>query len=211
VELSEDAVPDETTILRFRRLLEEHKLTEEIFQMVRGILETKGLLMKKGTIVDASIINAPTSTKNAAGTRDPEMRQTRKGNAWYFGMKIHVGTDLQGLVHSIVTTDAAASDLQQMPGLLHGEEKAVYGDQAYWSESDRRAAEDAGIRYRINRRGHWRSPLTERWRRINQARSRVRARCEHAFHVVKTLWGFGKVRYRGLAKNTARVGAKCLQ
>jgi IS5 family transposase len=205
LELSEDAVPDETTILRFRRLLETHQLTEQIFALVRGLLEGKGLLMKTGTIVDATIIHAPSSTKNATGTRDPEMRQARKGKAWYFGMKVHVGTDRRGLVHSLTTTDAAQADIQQAPLLLHGEERVLYGDQAYWSEADRQACEQAGIRYRVNRRGHRSDPLSKRWRKINQARSRVRARGEHAFHVVKTLWGFTKVRYRGLAKNTARV------
>jgi IS5 family transposase len=205
VELSDDAVPDETTILRFRRLLEEHQLTEHIFGWVRGLLETNGLLMKTGTIVDATIISAPSSTKNATGTRDPEMHQTRKGKTWYFGMKVHVGTDPHGLVHSLTTTDAAASDLGQLPVLLHGDERALYGDRAYWSEGDRQAAAAAGVRYRVNRRGTATHPVSERWRKINQARSRVRARGEHAFHVVKTLWGFTKVRYRGLAKNTARV------
>lgn len=205
VELSEDAVPDETTILRFRHLLETHQLTEQIFDVVRGLLERKGLLMKTGTIVDATIINAPTSTKNATEARDPEMRQGRKGRSWYFGMKVHVGTDPRGLVHSLTTTDAGQADIQQAPFLLHGDERVLYGDQAYWSEADRNACEEAGIRYRVNRRGHWHAPLSARWRKINQARSRVRARGEHAFHVVKTLWGFRKVRYRGLAKNTARV------
>jgi IS5 family transposase len=207
VELSEEAVPDETTILRFRRLVEEHHLTEQLFALVRGLLEARGLLVKSGTIVDATILSAPSSTKNASGTRDPEMRQARKGKTWYFGMKVHVGTDRQGLVHSLTTTDAAVADVNQLPGLLHGEEDALYGDRAYWSEGDRRACEAAGIRYRVNRRGTKQRPLSRRWRAINRARSRVRARGEHAFHVVKTLWGFTKVRYRGLAKNTARVFA----
>jgi IS5 family transposase len=205
VELGEDAVPDETTILRFRRLLETHQLTEQIFGLVRELLERRGLLMKTGTIVDATIIHAPSSTKNATGTRDPEMRQARKGKAWYFGMKVHVGTDPRGLVHSLTTTDAAQPDIQQAPQLLHGEEQVLYGDQAYWSEADRHACESAGLRYRINRRPNRNQPLSARWRKINQARSRVRARGEHAFHVVKTLWGFTKVRYRGLAKNTTRI------
>jgi len=205
VELGEDAVPDETTILRFRRLLETHQLTEQIFGLVRELLERRGLLMKTGTIVDATIIHAPSSTKNATGTRDPEMRQARKGKAWYFGMKVHVGTDPRGLVHSLTTTDAAQPDIQQAPQLLHGEEHVLYGDQAYWSEADRHACESAGLRYRINRRPNRNQPLSARWRKINQARSRVRARGEHAFHVVKTLWGFTKVRYRGLAKNTTRI------
>ncbi len=205
VELSDEAVPDETTILRFRRLLETHQLTEQLFALVRGLLETKGLLMKTGTIVDATIISAPSSTKNATGTRDPEMKQVRKGNNWYFGMRVHVGTDPRGVVHSVTSTHAAASELRQLPALLHGEEEALYGDKAYWSEGDRQASETAGIRYRVNRRGTAHHPVSEYWRRINRARSRVRARGEHAFHVVKTLWHFTKVRYRGLAKNAARV------
>lgn len=207
VELSDDAVPDESTILRFRHLLETHQLTEQIFALVRGLLAGKGLLMKTGTIVDATIISAPSSTKNATGTRDPEMHQTRKGKMWYFGMKAHVGTDLHGLVHALTTTDAAAADVSQLPELLHGEEQVLYGDRAYWSEADRQASEAAGMRYRVNRRGTKQHPVSPRWRAINRARSRVRARGEHAFHVIKTLWGFTKVRYRGLAKNTARLFA----
>lgn len=207
VELSEEAIPDETTILRFRRLLEDHHLTEQIFGVVRGLLESKGQLVKRGTIVDATILSAPSSTKNATATRDPEMHQTRKGKTWYFGMKVHVGTDKKGLVHSLTTTHAAASELGQLPALLHGEEDSLYGDRAYWSEDDRRKCEAAGVRYRVNRRGTHHHPVSERWRQINRARSRVRARGEHAFHVVKTLWHFTKVRYRGLAKNTVRAFA----
>lgn len=205
LELSEDAIPDETTILRFRHLLEQHGLPEQIFSLVGQLLERQGLLMKSGTIVDATILNAPSSTKNATGTRDPEMRQARKGKDWHFGMKVHVGTDLRGVVHSLTTTDAAQADIQQLPHLLHGEERVLYGDQAYWSQTDQVAAEAAGLRYRVNRRRHSQAPLPARWRAINRARSRVRARGEHAFGVVKHLWGFTKVRYRGLAKNTARV------
>ena len=205
LELSEEALPDESTILRFRHLLEAHALPEQIFATVGTLLAQRGLLMKSGTIVDATILAAPSSTKNATGTRDPEMKQTQKNGQWYFGMKVHVGTDRQGLVHSLTTTDAAQADITQLPQLLHGAERALYGDQAYWSAADRVACEAAGIRYRVNRRGHWRQPLTARWRAINRARARVRARGEHAFGVVKHLWGFTKVRYRGLAKYTARV------
>lgn len=205
VDLSDDVVPDESSILRFRHLLEEHRLTEAVFAAVRGLLETRGLLVKAGTIVDATILEAPSSTKNATGTRDPEMRQTRKGNTWHFGMKVHVGTDVQGLVHSVTTTHAAEADVTQVPQLLHGEEERLYGDRAYWSEHDRLACEAAGIKYRVNRRGTRQRPVSPRWRQINQARSRVRARGEHIFHVVKRLWGFRKVRYRGLLKNTTRV------
>jgi IS5 family transposase len=135
------------------------------------------------------------------------MKQTKKGNQWYFGMKVHVGTDPHGLVHSLTTTDAAAPDIHQLPELLHGEEQVLYGDRAYWSEPLRRECTQHGIRYRVNRRGTRKRPLSEYWKRVNRSRSRVRARGEHAFHVVKRLWGFRMVRYRGLAKNTARVYA----
>jgi IS5 family transposase len=201
VSLSDDAVPDESTILRFRHLLEEHELTAAMFASVRTMLERKGILLKGGTIVDATILHAPTSTKNATGTRDPEMRQTRKGNQWYFGMKAHVGTDRRGLVHSLVTTDAAQADINHVVDLLHGDERELYGDSAYSARWLAEACRANGIRYRVNRRGK----LSARDRRWNRARSRLRARGEHAFHVVKRLWGFTTVRYRGLAKNTSRL------
>jgi IS5 family transposase len=194
VELGEDTVPDESTILRFRHLLEQHQLTAQMFEAIRGLLEEKRLLLKAGTIVDATIIAAPSSTKNATGTRDPAMKQTRKGQQWYFGMKIHVGTDTRGIVHSLVTTDAAQADITQIPALVHGEETTLYGDKAYYKTDDKAHWEASGKR----------SP---KWDRINAARSRVRARVEHPFHVVKRLWGFTKVRYRGLMKNTTRAYA----
>ena len=205
IELAEDAVPDETTILRFRHLLEQHRLTEQIFAEVRGLLEQKRLLLKSGTIVDATIIAAPPSTKNAEGKRDPEMHQTKKGKDWHFGMKAHIGTDRRGIVHSLSTTAANVHDGNQMHKLLHGDEREVFGDQAYWNQSHRQSALALGIRYRINRRGSPSRPLTDYQRFINRCRSAARARVEHAFHVVKHLWGFTKVRYRGLAKNTARL------
>ena len=205
VELTEDAIPDESTILRFRHLLEAHQLTAAIFAEVKTLLEEKRLLLKSGTIVDATIIAAPPSTKNAEKARDPEMHQTRKGKQWHFGMKAHVGTDKRGIVHSLATTDAKAADITQMHKLLHGEESEVFGDQAYWCEAHRQSAQARGIRYRVNRRGTAARPLTDYQRYINQVRSKARARGEHAFHVVKRLWGFAKVRYRGLAKNTARL------
>lgn len=207
VEMGEDAFPDETTILKFRHLLERHRLTETLFAAVQELLTARGIVLKAGTIVDATMIHAPSSTKNGTQTRDPEMKQARKGNTWYFGMKIHVGTDRQGLVHSLTVTDAAQMDVGQVPQLLHGDETELYGDRAYWSEQDRVLCEAQGIRYRVNRRGTRHHPVSERWRQINRARSRVRARGEHAFHVVKTLWGFTKVRYRGLAKNAVRAFA----
>jgi IS5 family transposase len=205
VELGDDVVPDETTILRFRHLLEQHHLTAAIFAAVKELLAEKRLTLKSGTIVDATIIAAPSSTKNATGTRDPEMKQGRKGKSWYFGMKLHIGTDRRGLVHSVTATHAGAADITQLPDLLHGQEREVFGDQAYWKEADRQACEARGVRYRMNRRPKWNERLSARWRQINRARSRTRARGEHPFRVVKQLWGFVKVRYRGLAKNLARA------
>jgi len=204
VELGDEVVPDESTILRFRHLLERHGLTQAIFDSITGLLEERRLLLRSGTIVDATIIAAPSSTKNASATRDPEMKQTRKGKNWHFGMKLHIGADKRGIVHTVRATNAAVADITQLPDLLHGQEREVFGDQAYWKEDDRAFLESWGVRYRINRRPS-RRPLSKRWRMINRARSRTRARGEHAFRIVKQLWGFAKVRYRGLAKNLARA------
>ena len=204
VELGDEVVPDESTILRFRHLLERHGLTQAIFDSITGLLEERRLLLRSGTIVDATIIAAPSSTKNASATRDPEMKQTRKGKNWHFGMKLHIGADKRGIVHTVRATNAAVADITQLPDLLHGQEREVFGDQAYWKEDDRAFLESWGVRYRINRRPS-RRPLSQRWRMINRARSRTRARGEHAFRIVKQLWGFAKVRYRGLAKNLARA------
>jgi IS5 family transposase len=206
VELGDDKIPDESTILRFRHLLEKHKLTEAIFEAIGDLLAERRLMLRAGTIVDATIIAAPSSTKNEKKTRDPEMKQTRKGNNWHFGMKLHIGTDRRGIVHSVVATHAASSDIGQLSNLLHGEERELFGDQAYWKEADRQTFEAQGVRYRVNRRAPGGNKnLSERWRAINRARSRTRARCEHPFRVVKQLWGFTKTRYRGLAKNLARA------
>ncbi len=207
IELGEDVVPDETTILNFRHLLEEHKLTEALFEEVGALLEEKGLLLKSGTIVDATIIEAPTSTKNGEQKRDPEMRQVAKGKQWHFGMKVHLGTDKKGVVHSLSVTHAAQADLNELGCLMHGEERELYGDQAYWSEPLRQQCEQQGIHYRVNRRRAGHRPLSARWKGINRARSRTRARGEHPFQVVKHQWGFRKVRYRGLHKNRVRVYA----
>ena len=205
VELGDEVVPDESTILRFRHLLEKHGLTQGIFEQIQGLLEERRLLLRSGTIVDATIIAAPSSTKNATQTRDPEMKQTRKNRNWHFGMKLHIGADRRGIVHTVRATDAGVADITQLPDLLHGQEREVFGDQAYWKEDDRKFLKAWGVRYRINRRPTAQRPLSARWRLINRARSRTRARGEHAFRVVKQLWGFAKVRYRGLAKNLARA------
>src|SRR6266571_3899498 len=205
VELGDEVVPDETTILRFRHLLEQHELTQAIFEEIQALLEERRLLLRSGTIVDATIIAAPSSTKNASASRNPEMKQTRKGKNWYFGMKLHIGADKRGIVHTVRATAASVADITQLPDLLHGQEREVFGDQAYWKEDDREFLEAWGMRYRINRRPTSKRPLSARWRMINRARSRTRARGEHAFRIVKQLWGFAKVRYRGLAKNLARA------
>jgi transposase, IS5 family len=205
VELGEEVVPDETTILRFRHLLEKHGLTQAIFNSITGLLEERRLLLRSGTIVDATIIAAPSSTKNASASRDPEMKQTRKGRNWHFGMKLHIGADPRGIVHTVRATNAGVADITQLPDLLHWQERELFGDQAYWKEDDREFLEAWGMRSRINRRPTSQRPLSERWRLINRARSRTRARGEHAFRIVKQLWGFAKVRYRGLAKNLARA------
>ena len=189
----------------FAILLEQHGLTHAIFDAVADLLEEQRLLLRSGTIVDATIIAAPSSTKNATATRDPEMKQTRKGRNWHFGMKLHIGADKRGIVHTVRATAASVADITQLPELLHGQEREVFGDQAYWKEDDREFLEAWGMRYRINRRATSKRPLGARWRMINRARSRTRARGEHAFRVVKQLWGFAKVRYRGLAKNLARA------
>lgn len=205
VDLGDDVIPDETTILRFRHLLERHQLTAALFAAIGGLLEEKRLLLKAGTIVDATIIAAPSSTKNAAGARDPEMHQTRKGKDWHFGMKLHIGADRQGLVHRLTATHAAVADITQLPHLIHGQERTLHGDQAYWSEGDRQYWTASGGEYLVNRRGTPTRPLTPRQRRANRRRSQARARGEHPFQVIKHLWGFTKVRFRGLAKNLARA------
>lgn len=201
IELGTDEVPDETTILNFRHLLERHELTKKIFAKVNHHLHERGLLMREGTIVDATIVTAPSSTKNATGTRDPEMGSTKKGSEWHFGMKLHVGTDTNGLAHSAAVTTASTHDSQMMEELLHGEEEAVYGDRAYADDAKRELYEAHGIRWRVLRKGCRYRSMTARDRQWNRRQSKVRARVEHIFHVVKRLWGHDRVRYRGLAKN----------
>jgi len=205
-DLEADVVSDETTILNFRHYLEEYRLTEKIFEITKRYLCDKGLMLREGTIVDATIINAPSSTKNQTGTRDPEMKQTKKGNQWYFGMKAHVGADTErGLVHSISITHAGVHDSQKMDELLHGEEIAVYGDKAYSNTGKSREFESLGIEWHIDRKGSRSHPLSEKDRKWNQQQHHIRAKGEHAFLVVKHLWGYRKVRCKGLFKNASQV------
>jgi IS5 family transposase len=206
IDIETDEVPDETTILHFRHLLEKHELTRKLFEKTKQYLSEKGLLLREGTIVDATIISAPSSTKNQDKTRDKEMKQTKKGNQWYFGMKAHVGTDTgRGLVHSVVVTDASVHDSQVMDELLHGEEQAVYGDRAYTSEKRKADYEGRGIKWCVNRKGCRYRQLTPEDVEYNHKQSQVRAKGEHAFLVVKHLWRYQKVRYKGLLKNAAQV------
>lgn len=206
IDLENDEVPDETTILHFRHLLEKHELTKKIFEKTKRYLLEKGLLLREGTIVDATIVSAPTSTKNQSNTRDKEMHQTKKGNQWYFGMKAHVGTDTgKGLVHSVVVTDAAVHDSQVMDELLHDEEQAVYGDRAYTSEKRKADYEARGIKWRVNRKAYRHHQLSPEDVEYNHKQSQIRAKGEHAFLVVKHLWHYQKVRYKGLFKNAVQV------
>ena len=203
-----DIIPDETTILRFRRLLEKHELTAALFTEINSLLAERGLFVGKGTIVDATIIHAPSSTKNAENKRDPEMHQTRKGKQWYFGMKMHTGTDAQsGLVHTIEATAANVHDANVLPQLLHGEEEALYGDSAYHSKAAQALALAVGLSFFVCQRGTRGKPLSQRQRARNRRYSRLRAIGEHPYLVVKRLWGHAKVRYRGLAKNLAQMYA----
>jgi transposase, IS5 family len=203
-------LPDETTILRFRHLLERHDLAVDMLRVVNDILQAKGLMMKKGTVVDATLIAAPSSTKNADGERDPEMHQTKKGNQWYFGMKAHIGVDADsGLVHSVIGTAANVGDVTQAGGLLHGEEQMAFGDAGYRGVGKR--AEAQGPEWHVAMRPverrklnpfiapHFEALTLEKWK------ASIRAKVEHPFRVLKRQFGYTKVRYRGLAKNTAQI------
>ncbi len=207
IDLGREAAPDATTLLKFRHLLEKHHLNEKLFAEVGRVLQGSGMTLKTGTIVDATIVAAPSSTKNADKARDPEMHQTRKGQQWYFGMKLHIGVDSQsGLAHSAVVTAANVHDKHPLPDLLHGQERRVYGDSAYASQKEliRSKAPQAKdfTNCRTRRAG---GQVDAAKRSKNRHKSKIRARVEHVFGVVKRLWGFTKVRYRGLAKNAGRA------
>lgn len=206
IDLGREGAPDETTVCKFRHLLEAHDLGKQLFEEVGRHLQANGMKVSTGTIVDASIINAPSSTKNREGKRDPEMCQTKKGNQWYFGMKAHIGVDSKTkLIHSVVATSANVHDKHPIPQLLHGRERRVYGDSAYASQKAliRQAAPRA--KDFTNRKASRHRPLTEREREKNRRKSQVRAKVEHAFLIIKRVFGFAKVAYRGLAKNGNRL------
>jgi len=206
IDLGREPVPDETTVMRFRHLLEQHQLGARIFEEVGRVLHTRGLRLSKGTIVDATIIAAPSSTKNAEGQRDPEMHQTKKGNEWHFGMKAHIGVDSQTkVIHSVVVTPANTADCKVLGQLLHGQETRVYGDQAYKSQGAVIRAKAPKARDFTNRQCKWKHYIDQAIKAKNRDKSRIRSRVEHAIGVIKRVFGFAKVRYRGLAKNGNRV------
>ena len=206
IDLGREPVPDATTLLKFRRLLNEHKLGEALFAKVGQELQARGFKVNTGTIVDATIIGAPSSTKNADKARDPEMHQTRKGQQWYFCMKLHIGVDSQlGMAHSAVVTAANVHDKHPLPDLLHGNETRIYGDSAYASQKALIEGKAPKARDFTNQRTRRGGIIDEAVRVRNRNKSRIRSRVEHVFGVVKRLWGFGKVRYRGLQKNATRA------
>jgi transposase, IS5 family len=198
--------PVQTTVMRFRHLLEHNKLGEKIFEEVGRVLLSRGLKVSKGTIVDATIIAAPSSTKNAEGSRDPQMHQTKKGRQWYFGMKVHVGVDAQSkVIHSVLTTPANTADCKVLGDLLHGHEGRVYGDQAYKGQCQIIRAKAPQARDFTNRQCKWKHYVDQTIRAKNRTKSRIRSRVEHSIGVIKRVFGFTKVRYRALAKNANRV------
>ena len=206
LDLFDESMPDETTILKFRHLLEKHELTRQIMGAINDTLTAKGLLLKGGTMVDATIIHAPPSTKNEAKARDPEMHQTKKGNQWFFGMKLHVGADVNsGLVHTVSVTPANASDISQLPHLLREDDRAVFGDKGYVNNRYKRAARKAGVFWGVALKAAAKRKLSAGHKHRNHKMSSIRARVEHIFRVIKRQFGYTKVRYKGLVKNAAQV------
>jgi IS5 family transposase len=202
VDLGRAAAPDETTILRFRHLLEEHELCGRILDTVNLYLESKGLRISTGTIVDATIIAAPSSTKNAKQERDPEMHQTKKGNQWHFGAKAHIGVDSkEGIVHSVSTSAASVSDVHMLPDLLHGDETKVWGDAGYQGQTEAIHAAAPKAQDMTSRRARYKGGMDEQERRKNRTKARVRSKVEWPFRILKRVFGYTKVRYRGLKKN----------
>ena len=209
LDLGMTRLPDESTILRFRHLLEMHGLSLAIMSAINATLARKGLLLKMGTVVDATLIAAPSSTKNKKAKRDPEMHQTKKGNQWHFGMKAHIGVDAEsGLVHSVIGTAANVHDVTQGHGLLHGQESVVFGDAGYQGADKR--PEATGVEWLVamrpsKRRALKGTSLGDLLDQVEKLKASVRAKVEHPFRVIKRQFGYTKVRYKGLAKNTAQL------
>jgi IS5 family transposase len=206
IDLGVEAAPDETTVCKFRHLLEKHKLGKKLLTTVNEYLRRHGMKISNGTIVDATIIGAPSSTKNKDGMRDPEMHQTAKGKQWYFGMKAHIGVDSRTkLIHTVKASAANVADALGMPHLLHGKETRVWGDQAYRGQKDAIRAVAPRVRDFTNQRYRWGTRVDETIKATNRRKSKIRAKVEHVFGVIKRVFGFQKVRYRGLAKNLHRL------
>ena len=211
IDLSREDAPDATTLLQFRRLLETHRLTEKLFSCINGQLAAQGLLLKEGTIADATILSAPSSTKNREKARDPEMHQTKKGNQYYFGMKAHIGADSQsGLVHTVTGTAAHVADITETEKLLHGEERVVFLDAGYTGIEKRAEVKEKKVKWLVAmKRGKLKAMPEDRLKtltgQLERAKASVRAKVEHAFHVLKNLFHYRKVRYKGLFKNTVQL------
>lgn len=205
IDLLSSNVPDETTILNFRHFLEEYDLSKDLFELITDILEEKGLLMRKGTSVDASIMVASSSTKNSSGKRDPEMSSTKKGNNYSFGMKVHTGTDMgSGLVHTLRTSTAKEQDMEEFDKLLHGKEEIVSGDKAYYSDKKKKEFRGKGIQYAVLDKAKRGKKLSKRQKKRNRQKASIRAIVEHPFNVIKNLWNHRRVRYKGIYKNTVQ-------
>ncbi len=210
IDLGRDPAPDETTICKFRHLLERHNLGDRLFALIAEYLQENGLKVTTGTIVDATIISAPSSTKNKDRQRDPEMHQTKKGNQWYFGMKAHIGVDSRTkLIHSVAATAANVHDSQLLANLLHGGETRVWGDSAYTGQSEVIRKHAPKAKDFTQKKGSRHRSLTDEERAKNRAKSRVRAKVEHPFLILKRVFGFNKVRYRGLDKNANGLFVAC--
>lgn len=210
IDLGREPAPDETTICKFRHILESKDLGERLFHLVNAYLSENGLFVSKGTIVDATLIDAPTSTKNKEKKRDPDMHQTRKGNQWYFGMKTHIGVDSQSkLIHSVAVTPANTHDSQLLEDLLHGDETKVWGDSAYSGQKEVLSEQAPHAKDYTHKKGSRNRKLSDDDRSKNRNKSKVRAKVEHVFHVMKRQFGFTKVRYRGLDKNANWVFMSC--
>ena len=212
LDLGEDAIPDESTILNFRRLIEANDLSSALFDEINAYLVTQGITVSKGSMIDATIIHAASSTKNKTGKRDPEMRSTRKNNQYHFGMKIHIGSDVNSnVIHSATVTSANVADIDEMPHLLREEDEVIFGDAGYNSDSYKRGARNLGITWKVNdkrRPSHTKKKkmnLSNKQKKNNRKNSRVRARVEHCFRVIKCQFGYRKARYKGLEKNRVQV------
>lgn len=212
LDAGEDTLPDESTILRFRHLLQTHNLSVQILATVNATLAAKGLLLKRGTVVDATLIAAPSRAKNSTGKRDPEMHQSKKGKQWHFGMKAHIGVDADsGLVHTVVGTAANVSDVTQAHALVHGQERDVFADAGYQGVSKRQESQGIKVNWHVAIRPGQRqrldksTPMGALMDKLEQVKARIRAKVEHPFRVIKRPFGHVKVRYRGLAKNTAQL------